>query len=324
VVIAMFAGSKIANLSVLLTGASGFLGQHLALSLAKCDVDLNILTRRPLVFETIARRGTQRLPTQYECEVFEEAALNVCLAGRTFDLIINAAAYGVVPSDRDPTTMEAVNSDLPLWLATHALKSHGQFISIGSSAEYCHTLPAGIRYETDALESERYYGASKAKCSQRLTSFARRSEAIVTHLRLFNLFGPNEAEHRLFRSLARQLGLGIKVPLSPGTQVRDFISVSDTIDAILTIAGLQSQTPGSIRIANICTGQGHSVADFARSVARALDAEEALLDFGALPMRPDDVDYLIGSPLAAEKLFNWRASLDLDQAIKMALQPDSL
>jgi nucleoside-diphosphate-sugar epimerase len=320
----MSIGSQLKGRSILLTGASGFLGRHLLAALSLCDVELSILTRRPIVGLNGGVDTTDDAPKQYVCEAFSEYQIAESLAGRTFDLVINAAAYGVIPSDRDPMIMQSVNVELPEWLTHHAMKRSGHFISIGSSAEYCHSLPAGTRYESDKLEHERPYGASKALCGQRLTTYGAQSELAISHLRLFNLFGPGEAEHRLFRSLIRQLRSGTHVPLSLGTQVRDFISVFDVVDAILMI-GVQDRI-GNVgaNIVNICTGFETSVADFSRLVARSLEADSHLLEFGALPMRPDDVQCLIGSPSHAKDVFGWTAKLSLEEAISRAVQQENI
>lgn len=68
-------------------------------------------------------------------------------------------------------------------------------------------------------------------------------------------------------------------------------------------------------IANVCTGQASSVADFARTVAAEGGFADSLLGFGEIPMRPDDLPWVVGDPALARALFGWSFSHSLAQGV---------
>ena len=74
-----------------------------------------------------------------------------------------------------------------------------------------------------------------------------------------------EAPHRLLPFLIDKLRKKDRVPLSSGNQVRDFVYIKDTINAILdTLKDLQySKRKATPIIWNVCSGLGISVRQFA-------------------------------------------------------------
>jgi len=141
----------------------------------------------------------------------------------------------------------------------------------------------------------------------------------LTHLRLFNVYGPGEAPHRLLASLSDKLARGVRVPLSDGAQIRDFIYVDDVVEACLTAA----TKPNGVRALNVCTGRGHSVADFAREACAVLGADQSLLGFGDHPRRPDDIPALVGNADLTASALGWRAKHTIKTGLAATLSQNN-
>ena len=116
------------------------------------------------------------------------------------------------------------------------------------------------------------------------------------------------------------LSRGERVPLSDGTQVRDFIHVDDVLAACLK-AGDDMVLPSRPLTAtlNVCTGVGHSVETFAALVAQAMGVRAELLGFGELSLRADDEPYLVGDGERMFRELGWRPRLDLDAGVRAAV-----
>jgi nucleoside-diphosphate-sugar epimerase len=142
----------------------------------------------------------------------------------------------------------------------------------------------------------------------------------VAVLRLFSVFGADEAPHRLFSSLVASLSSASAVPLSPGTQIRDFMHVDDACDGIHAMMQAMASRPALAGIYNLSTGTGTAVAAFAREVAAAMGAEPALLQFGALPFRPDDLPWVVGAAGKLQLAIGWRVRRPLTEAIADAVR----
>jgi UDP-glucose 4-epimerase len=136
-------------------------------------------------------------------------------------------------------------------------------------------------------------------------------------VRLFNVYGEGEAPHRLLPHLVDRLSRGEPADLTSGTQARDFVHVSDAVEAMVRLA-----TAPHIPLHdsyNVCTGSGTTVRRFAREVAEALGAASDLLRFGTLPQRTDEPPAIIGDPERLARITGWRAALTVPEGIARSL-----
>src|SRR5262249_48614128 len=154
------------------------------------------------------------------------------------------ASYGVNPADRDPAEMVTVNVDVTRTLVEVAASWPAKAVVIvGSGAEYdLRTATAPIA-EDHVLETVKSYGASKAAGGFAAVAVARASGLSLACARLFGVFGPGEAAHRLFPNLVRRLSAQQRVPLTSGDQARDVLYVDDVTSALIAIARLLMETP---------------------------------------------------------------------------------
>jgi len=106
--------------------------------------------------------------------------------------------------------------------------------------------------------------------------------------------------------------------LSAGTQVLDFVHIDDIIEALIR-ADAHCRDRGGSATWNVATGRGHSVREFAESVARAMHADHALLGFGAIGMRKDDEPWLVGAPDLLDAELGWRPSIELDAGVRASV-----
>jgi GDP-4-dehydro-6-deoxy-D-mannose reductase len=237
----------------------------------------------------------------------------------TVDAIVHLAAAGVSPADRDVPTLAHVNTVLPGQLVTLAndLGARAVLLS-GSNAEYARNGEAQID-ESGALETSRLYGTTKAAGGLLAVASGIACDVTAVNLRLFNVFGPGESEHRLLPSLIGALRAGQDVPLSAGQQVRDFVHVDDACRAI--VAAMRSALDGSLKSGhyNVCTGEGHSVREFASQVAISLNVPVSRLAFGALPLRPDDLPHVVGNPNALMSRIRWQPARSFADSIAHAV-----
>lgn len=297
-------------MKVLLTGGAGFIGSNLACRLIMAGHKVVALGRRACAVEGVLSIEAERL---------DAASLRAAMAGQHFDAVFHLAAAGVHPSDRDGDELIRVNAMLPAELVALASASGvAAVVLMGSSAEYARQSAATLN-EDAVLETQKIYGASKAAGGLLALATAAERRLPVAVLRAFNVYGPGEADHRLLPSLAAKLQRGESVDLSAGTQVRDFLYVDDACDGLLAVAVALREKGMHSGAYNLSTGTGFSVRDFARTVARRMSANEDLLRFGALPLRPDDLPVVVGDPMRLNSATGWRANYSLDQGVEAAL-----
>lgn len=299
--------------SVLVTGGSGFIGRNLTAELLNQGYEVSMLLRHSSILPETIETKIIRI----NCDDWTREGLHSALSDCQFSTVLHLASYGVNPSHRNAIVMSDININLPVRLLELSSKWKANMIMLGSCSEYSAVTFESSINELSQLESSKLYGASKAAGTLYACAAAEYYNVHLRVLRLFNVYGPDEASHRLLPSLMHRLCSGERVSLSEGKQKRDFIYISDAIDAVLQVLK-QSYSESFARfadISNVCTGKPHSVKEFAETVADQLGVSRSLLGFGDLEMRPDDLPWVVGNP---EKFFNdigWKASYTLESGI---------
>jgi nucleoside-diphosphate-sugar epimerase len=180
------------------------------------------------------------------------------------------------------------------------------FVVAGTSAEYA-TSDHALSEDTP-VEPRSVYGAAKASFHQLLRSSLAPTGMAVSWARIFNVTGPGEHPNRLLPYVARSVLAGREVPLTSGTQVRDFLHVDDVADGLVQV--LYAARPGAY---NVCSGRGVPLSQVLTELAQAL-GDSALLKFGERTQDEHDPDRVVGSN-AALRTLGWRPRHDLTEAL---------
>jgi nucleoside-diphosphate-sugar epimerase len=299
--------------SALVTGASGFVGSHLVARLLADGARVSALVRPSSVLPPEWRDRVEIIV----CDDFSESRLRQVCRTR-FETVFHLAAYGVLPGDRDSEAMLRVNVALPAALARLCGEWGARLIMAGSSAEYRRPRTNEPISEGAPLEQGKLYGSSKAAGGLMASAIASESGTGFRLLRLFKAYGAGEAPHRLLPALVKDLSRGQPVALSAGTQIMDFVHIDDIVEALIR-ADAHCRGKGGAATWNVATGRGHSVREFAESVARAMQADASLLGFGAIAMRKDDEPWLVGAPDLLRGELGWQPATELDAGIRAAV-----
>lgn len=206
---------------ILVTGANkGFIGSHFAKKL-----------KHP--------KNKIKLFSQDEWQ-----SLNEVMSVFSPDRIFHFASYGNHYSQKDLNQTLDVNIFKTYQLLEASLNlNFKSFILIGSSSEY--GKKKAPMKETDLLEPDTFYGASKAAATLLTQVWAKNFNKPVVIIRPFSIYGPGEADHRFIPTLVRSCLLGEAMKLDP-TAVHDWLYVSDLIDGILLAAKRANNLRGKI------------------------------------------------------------------------------
>lgn len=293
--------------AALVTGATGFIGRNLVTRLVEAGVDVVCLLREKSLVPDFPPSAAGAFRSARILRV-SGGLDEVWRALPRVDWIFHLAAAGVKPSERDPALLNAANVDYPRQMVEFAAKVGARFVMAGSSAEYADPTGAAALDEASPPQRERIYGASKAEGTMAALATARARAVPALCCRLFNIYGPGEPEHRLFAAAVSGFIARRRIPLSSGTQIRDFVSVSDACSGMLAAAAWLADQTGTNGngVMNLCSGQGRSVLEFARDVGLAVGGDPALIGIGDLPLRADDVPALVGDSGLLRSRTGWR------------------
>jgi nucleoside-diphosphate-sugar epimerase len=287
----------------LVAGINGFIGASLARCLKARGWRVIGLLRSGRTWDRLAEIAGLEL---IEIEAYAPEALRRALARVQADVAINLAAAGVAPGSADTTELLHGNALLAMHLVEAAAqRGLGRFLHIGSCAEYAPGQPGTLMTEHWQQEPSSCYGAAKLAATHLARAQAQRLNVSITILRLFGVYGPGEARHRLLPAIISGLLAGKAVDLTGGMQQRDWLYIDDAAEALASAAeATDLGATGSIY--NVCTGQAASVHDVGEEARVALNADAKLLRWGAMPYRADEPMWVVGDSSRLRALTGWQ------------------
>jgi len=306
-----------AGRSVLVVGGTGFIGRALILFLVSERFTVYALA-------ISGRSQLARLPEKIDDLHFVESRstgkrdLARALAGKYFDAVINLAASGVHPDQRTPKNLHDGNSAPVLnLLAAVAEFPPELFVQTGSWFEYGPSEEPDRLTENHSLLTRSIYGQAKIAALNVGSAAAHALKIPFICLRLFHVYGPGEASHRLIPQLVSNLKRGQRVDLTAAEQVRDFVYLEDVCEAYK--AAICSNNICQYPVYNVCSGEPHTVRQMCETVAEAIGVSPKLLNFGAIPYRDDETRWSVGSNLLFYEASGWKAKTNLQRGVMKTL-----
>ena len=304
--------SDLSGKTIFLTGATGFIGSHLLKRLIKEGCNVHISIRKNSSLWRIKDFKDKFVYHIIDLTDFE--AVKSTIQQIKPDVIFHLAAYGVDYRQQDLHQTIDVNINASLNLFEAFLTNNGnRFIHTGSCFEYGEkNIPIS---ELDLLDPTSVYGATKASSVHLLSSMAKGMQSgELVILRPFGVFGEYEGLHRFVPQVIDKLKCGHIVQMTFGEQIRDYIYIDDLIDAYIlaSIVPLENK----LKIINIGSGQGIAMKDLALMISKQIGVSNDMLQFGALPYRPDEMMYLVANIDKAKSLLGWEPKVPIEKGLE--------
>ena len=316
--------------SVLVTGGAGYIGSHMTYAL----LDRH---ERVIVLDNLTNGVRAQVA---EGAVFvqgnagDAALLRKLIAEHAVRDVIHFAGSIVVPESVAEPLRYYANNVLQSHALLEACVQSGveRFIFSSTAAVYAEYAKQPIA-ESEIKDPMSPYARSKLMTEWMLEDVSRASGLRYVALRYFNVAGADpkgrtgqstpRATHLIKRASQVALGrvphleiFGTDYPTEDGTGVRDYIHVTDLIDAhLLALDALRAGQTSDVY--NCGYGRGHSVREVVRAVERVTGAS---LPVREAPRRPGDPAALIADPSKIKRVLHWTPHHDdLDEIVRSAL-----
>lgn len=293
---------------VLVTGASGFVGQQLLQRLLDAGEDVHALSSRPAPL-----RG-DRSVHWHKGDLLDPTSIGPALAEVRPERLVHLAWYvshGAFWSAVE--NVEWVEASLRL-LRAFAGAGGRRALIVGSCAEY----EWGGRDDLDEQDSElrpaSLYGVCKDGLRRVAAAYALEAGFELAWGRLFFLYGPHEQPDRLVPAVIRALLAGERIATTAGTQVRDFMHVDDVAAALAAV--LSSDVSGAV---NIGTGRAASIGDVLDLIGELTGAGE-LIERGARPTAPAEPARIVASVERLSQQVGFRSQVALEQGLASTIE----
>jgi len=297
--------SDINGQCILLTGATGFVGSHLARRLVQERCELHAVVRPGADLSALDGLGSCLTIHSHD--------------GSTEDLV---------------RTVADVRPELVFHLASLFLSEH-------ASADVERLVAANVLFGTQLLESMdkagvrllvntgtswqhfqgadyspvNLYAATKQAFEAILGYYIEAAEFTAVTLKLYDTYGPGDKRPKLLRLLQNVAEQGEPLAMSPGEQLIDLVYIDDVIDAFLVAGGLllDGRTKGHCSYA-VSSSAPVRLRDLVAVFSRALGREIPIV-WGGRPYRSREVM----EPWQGPALPGWAPKVTLEEGFRKFL-----
>jgi NAD dependent epimerase/dehydratase len=304
---------------VLVTGADGFIGSHLAETLVREGATVTSLA----LYTGVDRHGwldeidpklrdAMRL---VRGDVRDGAMMGRLIQGH--DIVFHLAALIAIPHSYDaPFSYIDVNMTGTANVLEAARSHDIERVVHTSTSEVYGTAQTVPIAENHPLVAQSPYAASKIAADKLAESYALSFGLPVVILRPFNTYGPRQSERAVIASVIRQAldPACDAIRVGDVTPVRDFNYVEDTVAAFMRIGTAPGIERG--RPYNSGSGTGVTIAEMIDTVRAATGANKPIIS-EASRTRPEksEVRKLIADADTFRKAAGWAPRSDLKAGI---------
>jgi UDP-glucose 4-epimerase len=317
--------------TILLTGATGYIGSHtwlelLAAGYAVVGLD-DFSNSSPEVLNRLEQLSG-KAPVFERASVRDAAALDAVFARHRIDAVVHFAAFKAVGESTQQPLRYYANNIGGLLTLCGAMRAGGVNRIVFSSSATVYGKPETLPIREDSPTSTTNpYGETKLMGEKILRDMAAAEAGWQSGiLRYFNPVGahasgrigedPRDVPNNLMPYVA-QVAVGRSARLSvfgddydtpDGTGVRDYIHVVDLALGHVKALDRLLSVPGSLLV-NLGTGRGYSVLELIAAYEKASGRPVA---YDVVARRPGDIDSCYADPSLALAEIGWKATRDLD------------
>ncbi len=319
-------------MSILVTGAAGYIGSHTCVELIAAGYDVvaidNFSNSQPEAMRRVFEITNQTFPV-YKVELNDRLALSRVFTDHSIDAVIHFAGLKAVG--------ESVS--MPLWyyhnniagtiLLCEVMRMHGVRNLVFSSSATVYGIPEKLPITENApLTATNPYGRTKLMIEQILEDLWVSDPAwSISILRYFNPIGahssgrigedPNGVPNNLMPYIAQvavgkleRLSIyGHDYPTVDGTGVRDYIHVVDLAQGHIRALDKLMRSTG-VSVYNLGTGKGYSVLEMVEAFAKV---SGKAIPYRLTERRPGDVAACYADPSKARHELGWFAQRGIEE-----------
>ena len=297
---------------VLVTGASGFVGQHLVPALTTLGAQVHGMGFEP-------EPPALPLAGWHVADLRDGSSLTRAIgAAQPASIVHLAGQSSAARSFEDPEATFALNA-LGTWNLLRAVREaapRARTLVVGTSDAYG-PQPEGTRVTEDTpFRPVSPYALSKAAADSFARVYGRENDLDVIRTRSFGHTGPGQQPIFVVPSFAQQIAAIEVGRAEPVLKVgnlevtRDLLDVRDVVGAYVAL--LERGASGAAY--NVCRGTGVRLTRLVEMLVERARVPIAIEPDPAR-MRPADVPYLVGDPAAIARDIGWVARIPLEQTL---------
>ncbi len=294
---------------ILITGGTGFIGANLTHSLVGLGYKPTLLIRNQ---SNLWRLKTIKDKIKFiEGDLTDNKILEKLIIKTKPTHIFHMASYGSNQGKQNNISLTYYNNVIGTMNLFNICCQCGfeYFINTGSSSEY--GIKKKSMKETDLLEPINYYGVTKAINTLTATMLSKKHQLPMVTLRLFSPYGCWEDKLRLIPHIIINALHNRPVNLSNPRFARDFIFISDVINAYLYFLNGEKYYG---EVFNIGFGQQHTIGKIVEIVSNRLGKKLDVVWQTHLSNQLEPKKWLANIDKTG-KMLKWKPKLDIEQGL---------
>ncbi len=265
------------KINLLITGGTGFLGKHILKKIDQNKFFITLITKKKI-------KG-------YKCVVVKDIfslSINQYLKILKKNQIVLHLAWFTKPGYyfNSSRNLNCLNGSIRLAIACK-MKKVKKFIGIGTCLEYKNKNQK-LKI-SDNTEINSIYSGTKIILYNYCKSLFDKSKTKFLWCRIFYIYGKGEPKEKLVSYVLSRIKKNKLARLSNGTQIKDFINVTEAADQIIKVIN-NNKYEGAL---NICSGKGISVKNFIIKIAKKIKKEKYIV-FTNKKLNTVDPNYIVG------------------------------
>jgi nucleoside-diphosphate-sugar epimerase len=298
--------------SVLVTGATGFLGRNVLPELIAGGWKVHAVSSRQVPERTDAVSNCADV-VWHRADLLDPCQVNAVVSSARTSHLLHLAWY--VPPRRYFTAPEHfvwVQASIEL---LRAFRQYGgvRIVTAGSCLEYDWNYGYCSEQRTPCVPHS-VYGVCKHALQTLTSAFAAHHGLTSAWPRMFHLYGPYEHPDRLVPSVIRSLLAGELARCSHGEQIRDYLFAKDAAAAFLAL--LEASVTGPI---NIASGIAIRLKDIVQEIGVQLGRQD-LIQLGAIPPASTDLPFVVADISRQTDVLQWRPRYDLATGLALTIE----
>ena len=291
--------------NILIVGATGFIGYHLAKKSLKKGWRVTSISTKP-------PKKLRYLPkVKYViCDIRNKKSLEKKIKG-TFTYVVNLGGY--VDHSKKKKTFDSHYlgcKNLAQIFLTKKIKS---FVQMGSSVEYGNLKSP--QKENGRCNPKSVYGKAKLLASNYLLNLYKKKNFPVTILRLYLSYGPKQDLNRFIPIIIDGCKKNIKFPCSRGNQYRDFVHVNDVVNIIIKSLFSKNSKGEIINVGSGKPKKLKKIIQYVRNFSKGGHPQ-----FGKIKLRKDEILKIYPNIKKAKKLIRWKPRIPFERGIKNTIK----